>query len=125
MADMENKVDEEITTGKVMFSKDIIKSIVSLATKEINGVASMSKSPKNPLVRLVKGKCDNGVKVTSSGGEVVVDVYINIFSDANVKDIAWRIQENIKTSVQSMMNVKVKAVNINVIEVDFSNLERE
>ena len=120
-----SNVEEERTNGKVMFNKDIINSIILLATKEINGVASMDKTSQNCLVQLVKGKKDNGVKVVNNNGEVVVDVFINIFSDANVKEIAWRIQENIRTSVQSMMDIKIKAVNVNVIDVDFSNLERE
>ena len=120
-----SNVEEERTNGKVMFNKDIINSIILLATKEINGVASMDKTSQNCLVQLVKGKKDNGVKVVNNNGEVVVDVFINIFSDANVKEIAWRIQENIRTSVQSMMDIKIKAVNVNVLDVDFSNLERE
>ncbi len=125
MAEMENEIEEERTAGKVMYNKDIIKSIISLATKEINGVATMNKTSQNPIVKLVRGKNDNGVKVSSNGDEVTIDVYINIFSNANVKEISWRIQENIRTSVQSMMNIKVKAVNINIIDVDFSNQERE
>ena len=120
-----NGNEEEVTAGKVMYNKDIINSIIQLATKEISGVASMARSSKNPVIKLVKGKRDNGVKVSLVGGAVVVDVFINIFSDANVKEIAWRIQENIKTSVQSMMDVKIKAVNVNIVGVDFSNLERE
>lgn len=119
------EIEEEVMAGKVMYNKDIINSIIQLATKEISGVASMASSARNGLVKLVKGKRDDGVKVSLDGGEVVVDVYINIFSDANVKEIAWRIQENIKTSVQSMMNVKIKAVNVNIVGVDFSNLEKE
>ena len=125
MAEMENEIEEERTAGKVMYNKDIIKSLISLATKEINGVATMNKTSQNPIVKLVRGKNDNGVKVSSNGDEVTIDVYINIFSNANVKEISWRIQENIRTSVQSMMNIKVKAVNINIIDVDFSNQERE
>ena len=125
MANINNENEEEVTVGKVMYNKDIINSIIQLATKEISGVASMAKSSNNPLAKLAKGKRDNGVKVSLVGGEVIVDVYINIFSDTNIKEISWRIQENIKTSVQSMMNVKIKAVNINIVDVDFSNLERE
>ena len=126
MAEIENEInEEEIMVGKVMYNKDIINSIIQLATKEISGVASMAKSSMNCIVRLVKGKKDSGVKVSIVGGDVVVDVFINIFSDANVKEIAWRIQENIKNSVQSMMDVKIKAVNVNIVGVDFSNLERE
>jgi len=120
-----NEINEEVTAGKVMYNKDIINSIIQLATKEISGVASMARASKNLVIKLVKGKRDDGVKVSVVGGEVVVDVFINIFSDANVKEIAWRIQENIKTSVQSMMDVKIKAVNVNIVGVDFSNVERE
>ncbi len=123
---MENNNEiEEVTVGKVMYNKDIINSIIQLATKEISGVASMARVSNNPIIKLVMGKRDNGVKVSFDGGEVVVDVYINIFSDANIKEIAWRIQENIKNNVQNMMNVKIKAVNVNIVDVDFSNLEKE
>ena len=124
MAEIQEDVEERMA-GKVMYNKDIIKSIISLATKEINGVVSMNKTSKNPIIKLIRGKNDNGVKVSTNGDEVTIDVYINILSSANVRDIAWRIQENIRTAVQSMMNVKVKEVNINIVDVDFSNLERE
>ena len=121
---MQSKEIKEISSKtRVVYNKDIIKSIISLATKEINGVSSMSSSTRCKVAKWINGKKDNGVKVSNGKNGAVIDVFINIFSDSNVADIAWRIQENIKASVRAMMDVKVLAVNVNIVGVDFTKLE--
>lgn len=110
------------SSGKVSYNKDIVKSIVTLATKEINGVANVDK-PTNKLCSLFTKNKDRGVKVAHSKDGLIIDVYINVYSNSQVNDLAWRIQENIKTAVQTMLDVKVKSVNVNVVDVDFSNIE--
>lgn len=107
---------------KVSYNKDVVKSIITLATKEINGVACVDK-PTNKFCSLFTNNKDRGVKVTHSKDGLIVDVYINVYSNTQVNEIAWRIQENIKTAIQTMIDVKVKSVNINVVNVDFSNIE--
>ena len=109
--------------GKVAYNKDIVKSIINLAAREINGVSGVEKAGK--LYSLFRGKYDKGVKITNTKDGLVIDVYVNIYSNTKVNEIAWRIQENIRTAVQSMVDIKVKSVNVNVIGVDFSNIEAE
>ena len=107
--------------GKVSYNKNIVKSIVVLATKEINGVSSVDKPKK--VLDIFSGNKDKGVKIVEYKDGIVIDVYISVYSNSQVNDLAWRVQENVKTAVQSMMDIKVKSVNVNVINVDFSNIE--
>jgi len=107
--------------GKVAYNKDIVKSIINLATKEINGVSNVDK-PACKICKLIS-TVENGVKVKEEKDGITIDVYVQIYSNSQVSEIAWRIQENVKTAVQSMMDIKVKSVNVNVVGVDFSNIE--
>ena len=43
----------------------------------------------------------------------------------NKKDVAFRVQENIKSSVESMTEYKVEAVNVHVVGVNFSEVESD
>lgn len=122
MIENDKQLDDKFSYDKGVVKKDIIKSIVTLATKEINGVACVDK-PTNKFCSLFTDNKDRGVKVTKSKDGLIVDVYIKVYSNTQVNELAWRIQENIKTAIQTMIDVKVKAVNINVMNVDFSNIE--
>jgi len=108
--------DEKISTGNVAYDRVIIKSIIKLATKEIGGILDLNGS-------IFKSKMNKGIKVKNDFDGFVIDVYINIFSDSSVADISWRVQENIRDTIQSMLDIKVKAVNVHVINVDFSRQE--
>lgn len=108
--------------SKVSYNKDIVKSIVTLATKEINGISGVNNQNKKILGLFTANK-DKGVKISSYKDGIVIDVYVKVYSNSQVNEVAWRVQENIRTAVQSMIDVKVKSVNVNVVDVDFSNLE--
>lgn len=109
--------------GKVSYNKNIVKSIIILATKEINGVSNVDRPAK--LFDIFTKNSEKGVKISEYKDGIVIDVYIKVYSNSQVNELAWRVQENIKTAVQSMMDVKVKSVNVNVVDVDFSNIEAE
>ena len=55
--------------------------------------------------------------------DVYVDVYVNVLFGYSVKDVAFRVQENIKSSIESMTDFKVAAINVNVTGVVFGNNE--
>lgn len=100
--------------GTISYSRGILNNIVTLAVQEVKGVASLYKgNPKKPYY---------GVKLEFvDGGEVIVDIAVNIFYGYSVPDVAYQIQENVKSSVESMTDFKVQAVNVNVLAVTFAS----
>ena len=99
--------------GVISYSRSILKNIVTLAVKEIKGVASLYKSSaKNSY---------SGVKIEFVGNMVVVDIAVNIYFGYSVPDTAFKIQENVKRSIETMTEYKVEAVNVSVLSVTFNS----
>ena len=99
-------------------------SIVKLAAQEINGVASLDSTGLSFMKRMMNKHYRHGVLIEfGEDDDVYVDVYINVLFGYSVKDIAFRVQENIKSSIESMTDFKVAAINVNVTGVVFSNVE--
>ena len=89
-------------TGDVTYGRDLIASIIRLAVQEISGVASL------------QGK---GVCTEMTGNEVNVDVFVSVEFGVSCSDVAFRVQENIKRSVETMSKYKVGVINVNILGI--------
>lgn len=87
-------------TGDVTYGHNVVTSIIVLAVEEISGVASL------------QGK---GVRTEINGNSINVDVFINVNFGVRCSDVAYRVQENIKRSVETMSQFKVGVVNVNIL----------
>ena len=103
--------------GKVEIDRDILLSIINLAAKEINGVESLTNA-ELPLHRRLSKKKSEGVVIKfDMNGSLNVDVYIRVYIGYSVPDIAYRVQENIKNSLNSMVGIKPGKINVHVCGV--------
>ena len=91
-------------TGKVNYGHKVVMSIISLATMEIRGVASL------------QGK---GIRTDTVGDLINIDVYIDVMIGFSCAEVAYRVQENIKRSVESMTHLRAGTINVNVLGVCF------
>ncbi len=118
------EIDENETKDNVTYKKNVVVSIVSLATQEINGIASLNRSSVSSIKNVFK-KDKRGIIVDFEENQVAIDVYVNVKFGYSVKDVAFRVQENIKSSVESMTEFKVSAVNVHVVGVTFSDTDSD
>ncbi|NLK18083.1 MAG: Asp23/Gls24 family envelope stress response protein [Clostridiales bacterium] len=109
---MEKNYSDE--SGTISYSRGILNNIATLAVQEVKGVASLYKgSPRKPY---------SGVKLEFvDSGAVIVDIAVNIFYGYSVSEVAYQIQENVKSSIESMTDFKVQAVNVDVLAVTFGS----
>ncbi len=116
-------MDSNILNGKVSCNRNIILSIVTLAAKEVSGVAGLVENYQTKISSLIKRKYYGGVKVNyfDNNKRITIDIYLTIQYGYAVNDVSARVQENIISSVNSMLNIDIDAVNVHVIGVDFSN----
>jgi uncharacterized alkaline shock family protein YloU len=117
--------DDDKEKDNVTYKKKVVISIVSLATQEINGVASISRKSVSAIRSALSKNINRGIIVDFENNLVHIDVFINVKFGYSVKDIAFRVQENIKSSVESMTEYKVEAVNVHVVGVNFSESEND
>ncbi len=110
--------------GSVSYKRNVVLSIVKLATQEINGIASIDTTAYPFLKRVFSKSYHHGILIDfSEEDEVYVDVFVNVLFGYSVKDVAFRVQENIKSSIESMTDFKVASINVNVTGVVFSASE--
>ncbi|MDE6398645.1 MAG: Asp23/Gls24 family envelope stress response protein [Clostridiales bacterium] len=93
-------------TGDVTYGRNLVSSIIVLAVQEINGVASL------------QGK---GIRTEMNGNTVNVDVFVNVEFGVSCSDVAFRVQENVKRSVETMSKYKVGVVNVNILGINMAD----
>ena len=108
--------------GSIKISEDVVASIAAVATSETDGVSGLYSSFTNDIVSFLGKKTPTkGVKVTfHSDNTVDIDIcYLACFG-SNICDVAKNVQENVKSSVESMTNLDIGNINIHVAGVTFN-----
>lgn len=104
------------SVGKLTCNKTILYSIVSLATKEIKGVVGLSK--KAPSAKKFFGKGADGIRIEyNNAGQLLVDIFVDVYSDISAPDLCFKVQENVRNSILSMVDVKAEKVNVHIVDV--------
>lgn len=120
MSEMEEKLNNN--KGKITCDRKILLSIISLASKEISGVSELVDTPATKFKRIIRKNDSKGVKLKLlPNGKLIIDVYLKVFAGTNIPDISFRVQENIKNNISSMVEMKTGKINIHIVGVDFIN----
>ncbi len=93
-------------SGKVVYNTGIVQNIVALAVAEVEGVIP------------TQGKKD-GVSLYLEKDGVYVDISVIVKYGYNVPDVAYRVQQTVKQSVENMTRYKVAEVNVHIHDVVF------
>ena len=117
--------EEDSFKDNVTYKKHVVISIVSLATQEISGIASISRKSVSAIRSAFSKNINRGIIVDFENNNAKIDVFVNVKFGCSVKDVAFRVQENIKSSVESMTEYKVESVNVHVVGVNFSESEND
>lgn len=113
---------EEGGNGQVQIADEVVAIIAGLAATEVKGVSSMVGNITNELVsRLGMKNLSKGVKVDILEGIVSVDVALNIDFGYNIPDTCKKVQEKVKTAIESMTGLEVSEVNVHVASVDMGD----
>jgi uncharacterized alkaline shock family protein YloU len=113
---------KEDNLGEVNIADEVVTIIAGLAATEIDGVSSMAGNITNELVsRLGRKNLAKGVKVDVVDGSVTVDVALNIAYGYAIPDISAKVQEKVKTAIETMTGLEVNAVNVRIASVDMGS----
>jgi uncharacterized alkaline shock family protein YloU len=112
--------------GTVHIAEDVI---VELAKKTLQTVPGVQ--PANPGIASKLGigrKASDGIRVAVEEGKppvITVDVYVLVKYGLRIPDVAWDVQESVKSNLEQYTGYSVKAVNINVQGVFFEGKKPE
>lgn len=113
---------EEGEFGQVQIADEVVLIIAGLAATEVKGISSMAGNITEDMIsRLGKKNLSKGVKVDILDGVVSVDVAVNMDYGYSIPDTCKKVQEKVKTAIESMTGLEVSEVNVHVASVDMVN----
>ena len=110
---------------KLSINTEVLRKMAELATLEVDGVAAIAKKNYD-LKDAVKVKSPlQGIKIESVNGALEIGIYITVKKEAKVKEVAEKVQQNVKEKIQTMTNTAVTKVNVVVADIVFEETEAE
>lgn len=113
---------KEDNLGEVHVADEVVAIIAGLAATEVEGVASMAGNITNELVskRGMKN-LSKGVKVEVAEKTVSVEVALNISYGYSIPEVSEKVQEKVKSAIETMTGLSVAIVNVRIATVDMKN----
>ena len=96
----------EKQNGKVTYNADIVQNIVELAIAEVEGAMPVEDRKSGVALRIEK-----------EGVYAMVSIIVKY--GFNVPELAYRVQQSIKQSVENMTHFKVVSIDVHVADVVF------
>jgi uncharacterized alkaline shock family protein YloU len=115
------KKNEESRTdlGVVKIHRDVIASIASLASLEVEGVKKIGGDFKASIYELLGRKEQRGIGVEiDRNEEVKLNIPLVVKYGYNITEIARLVQENIQRSLEKMTNLAIKEINVSVQKIE-------
>ena len=108
--------------GEVQIADEVVAIIAGLAATEVEGVASMAGNITNELVsKLGMKNLSKGVKVTVEESSVLVDITLNLKYGTQIPAVSAKVQDKVKSAIETMTGLSVTEVNIKVASVNVEN----
>lgn len=119
---------KETDVNGVKIANEVVAIIAGVATSEVQGVAGMSGGLVGGISEILgKKNFSKGIKVEVEGNEAAIEIYIIVEYGVRIPDVAWVLQNKVKTAVEDMTGLNVVKVNIHVqgvkVEKDLLDVE--
>ncbi|MWC26738.1 Asp23/Gls24 family envelope stress response protein [Paenibacillus sp. MMS18-CY102] len=115
---------EQLQTGLIRISDDVVATIAGLAALETPGIAAMSGGISEGLAKRLSGKnVQKGVSVEVGQLEAAIDLRVIVKYGIPIHEVSRQLQLNVRESVENMTGLHVVEVNIKVEGVAFKEEE--
>ena len=104
--------------GKTTIAPNVLLTIARLATLDVEGVSSMSQLPGG-VNRIFQRGYDEGVRIRIEDDRVYVDLYVQLFSDVNVREVSRNIQQEVFRAISEMVGMEVGRVNVHIDDIQY------
>ena len=110
-------MSEKISSGKTTLTPDVLLTIARMSALEVEGVKCMApvKSSINSLFR----KDHEGVRVVIEDEQVLVDLYLIMGTDVNLREVGRTVQHVVARAIAEMTGLEVGHVNIHIEDIDY------
>jgi uncharacterized alkaline shock family protein YloU len=109
-----------VATGSVIVAPHVLVRLVSLALREVSGVARLGGVPR-ARAGLRGGKSSAGVVAQVGLDGVSIDCYLIAEAGANMLDLGIAVQATVAAVIQELAGMSVREVNVYIQDVEASS----
>ena len=104
----------DLRGGSLQISTEVLGKIARCAALEVDGVADVSCGSQNKKVKdlLERANVQLPVVVEMKDGTAEITLHLVVAFGARIPAVAEKVQENVKSAVQSMANITVSRVDL-------------
>lgn len=106
------------TLNNTHINRNMMLSIVTLATKEIPGVVDIAQPQIQKIKKVFSQNVGDGVSIKFTQLGLIVDVFIVVEIGYSANDVVYRVQQNIKNSIVTMIEMPIKAINVHIVDAE-------
>lgn len=112
MAENKEYYTQEMENGSIQISEDVVASVTGMAVLEVEGVCGLSSSIGTDIAEMLGMKTlSKGVRLsTTETGALRIDCDVVSKFGQNIFELAKNVQENVKSSVESVTGLRVAEV---------------
>ena len=116
MAENKEYFTQEMENGSIQISEDVVASVTGMAVLEVEGVGGLASSIGTDIAEMIGMKAlSKGVRLsTTETGALRIDCDVVSKFGQNIFELAKNVQENVKSSVESVTGLRVAEVNVTV-----------
>lgn len=118
------KIEYDGNLGEVQIADEVVAVIAGIAAMEVEGVSSMVGNTTREIIsKLGMKTLSKGVHVDVLEGIVTVSLALSLKYGSNIKTTTVKVQEKVKSAIETMTGLTVADVNIRVVGVDMPEEE--
>ena len=109
---------ESTNQGKTTVAPDVLVTIARLSALGVPGVSRMAQVTGG-VNRLFKRGVHDGVRIEVEDNTVVVDLYLILKKDMNIREVSREVQEQVARSIQEMIGMDIGSIEIHIENIDY------
>jgi len=109
---------ETTNQGKTTVAPDVLVSIARLSALGVPGVRRMAQVTGG-VNRLFKRGVHDGVRIEVEDNVVVVDLYLILKKDVNIREVSREAQEQVARAIQEMIGMEIGSITIHIEDIDY------
>jgi uncharacterized alkaline shock family protein YloU len=108
---------DQPSSGKTTLTPDVLVTIARMAALEVDGVKCLAHV--KPSVNSLFKHDQDGARVVLEDNQVLVDLYLVMESDVNLREVGRTVQHVVARAITEMTGLEVGHVNIHIEDIDY------
>ncbi len=110
---------ESTKQSKTTIAPDVLITVTRLSALSVPGVSRMAQVTGG-VNRLFKRGIHDGVRIEVEDNTVVVDLYLILEKDVNIREVSREVQGQVARSIQEMIGMEIGNIEIHIEDVDYA-----